>query len=241
VLPAPPGTIDDWEFLVRLAHAMGSSIKLAGRDYGPTDPVPSTEEVLESFAGRGRITLDAVRAEPHGAVFDAADPVRALPPDPTATARFDLAPPDVIGELDLLGTTLRPWQPDDLLLAVRRRKNVLNSTGPQVASLVPARGNDVHVHPDDLTRLGFEIGQEVTVSTAHGRVTATLTSDASLRPGVITLAHGFGGVGPDGARVGSNVNEMLSSTEQLQPISAMPLLTAVPVTLEPAPRSAGAR
>jgi anaerobic selenocysteine-containing dehydrogenase len=118
-----------------------------------------------------------------------------------------------------------------MLLAVRRLKHVINSTGTQIASLVARAANPCFVHPRDLTRLGLIEGDEIVVTSAHGSVRSIARTDDTLRPGVVSLTHGFGGPAADGGSIGANTNALLSATENLQAISAMPLLTAVPVTL----------
>ena len=231
ILPAPPGVIDDWVFLLRLGHAMGRTIKVAGREYAPGDPVPTTDEVLASMAGRGQISLADVRDHPHGLMVDAAASPVATGPSPDSDGRFTVAPDDVVAELAELAAAAGPPDPDQLLLAVRRQKHVLNSLGTQIPSLLRRHANPCFVHPEVLARLGLASGDDVTVATAHGNVHATVLADESLRPGVLTLTHGFRGNGPDGLPTGPNLNSILSATTKLQPISGMPLLTAVPVTL----------
>ncbi len=238
VLPAPPGTIDDWEFLLRLGQAMGSTIKIAGRDYAPGDPVPSTDEVLASMAGRGQVSLSEVQRHQHGALFDSIEPATVSEPAADATARFELLADDVAAELAELALGQRPFDPEQVMLAVRRQKHVLNSLGTQIPSLLRRRASPCLAHPDLLARLGLSEGDPITVTTAHGQVDAVIHADETLRLGVITLTHGFGGDGPDGVPSGPDLNSILSATSDLQPISAMPLLTAVPVTLARRPADA---
>lgn len=234
VVTAPDGVIDDWEFFVRLAGALGRPMKVAGRDYLPGEPMPSTDDVLASFAGRGRVSFAEVKAAPHGRMFETLEPVRATAPTPDASGAFDVAPADVVAELQALAEhLLRPHLDDGrLLLVVRRVKEVMNSTGTQLPALVRTPPNPCHVHPDDLARLGLADGAEVTVTSDHGRVTTWVRADATLRPGVASMTHGFGGAGdrdPHGA--GASTNRLLSATADLQPISGMPLMSAVPVAL----------
>jgi anaerobic selenocysteine-containing dehydrogenase len=231
VLDPPEHTVDDWQFFLRLAGAMGATISVGGRQYAPGDPEPSTDEVLASFAGRAQVPLDEVRRHPHGAVFDGTAPPRAAPPVEGAGGRFDVTPNDVLGELAALGTALHEPPDGRLLLTVRRLKQVLNSTGTQIPSLVRGRPNPLFAHPEDLARLGLAADDVVEVRSDHGMVQATVTLDETLRTGTVNLSHGWGGPSPDGPPSGPNVNALLSSTSGLQAISAMPHMTAVPVTL----------
>ena len=239
ILDAPVDTIDDWEFFLRLAWAMGSTLKVAGREYPPSADAPTADEVLASFSARAQVPLDTVRSFPHGAMFDEVTPARAVAPGAGASDRFAVAPPDVVAELaaldavEVAGENAGRRAHDELLLIVRRAKEVINSTGTQIVGLVRNRRNPCHLHPDDLTRLGLREGAEVTLTSAHGTIHTTVAGDATLRPGVASMTHGFGGPGPADApeRGGASTNGLLSGFTNLQAISGMPLMTAVPVII----------
>ena len=228
VVEAPPGTIDDWEFFCRLAGALGHSVAVAGREYRASDPVPSTDDVLAAMAGRARLPLAEVRRHPHGVLADL-EPICATAPDPGTAGRFDVAPADVQADLRTLygraATAAAPAE-GDLLLTVRRGKATINSTGPSLPAVVPDGANPCCVHPDDLIRLGIAEGAAVSLVSAYGTVSTTVRGDTTLKPGTVSLMHGFGGV---------NVNHLLSGTEARQAVSGMPHMTAVPVRVAPAP------
>jgi anaerobic selenocysteine-containing dehydrogenase len=234
ILDAPADTIDDWEFFLRLAWAMGATLKVAGVEYPPAEDAPTADAILASFSARAQVPLDVVRSYPHGALFDEIEPVRAAPPGAGAAGRFAVAPTDVVAELAALDATAVSASPhDDVLLIVRRTKEVINSTGTQIAGLVRARPNPCHLHPEDLARLALQDGARVSVASAHGTIHTTVVADASLRPGVASMTHGFGGPGPVDApdRSGASTNILLSAVTDVQAISGMPLMTAVPVKI----------
>ncbi len=233
ILEPPPGVIDDWEFFLRLANEMGKTLTVAGREYAPGDEIPSADQVLASFSTRARVPLADVRRQPHGAIFNDVEPVRAAPPRRDAVDRFEMAPSDVLAELRALNESAAPPDPDQILLIVRRAKEVINSTGTQITGLVRERRNPCRLHPDDLARLGLGDGDVVTVASAHGSIQTTVSPDDTLRRGVASMTHGFGGPGPADApeRGGASTNRLLSPTENLQSISGMPLMTAVPVAI----------
>ena len=233
ILEPPPGVIDDWEFFLRLANEMGKTLTVAGREYPPGAEIPSADDVLASFSTRARVPLAEVKAHPHGAVFHEIEPVRAAAHGPDTSDRFEVAPPDVVAELSALDQQSAPIDSDQLLLIVRRAKEVINSTGTQISGLVRARRNPCHLHPSDMDRLGLREGDDVTVTSAHGSIRTTVAADDSLRIGVTSMTHGFGGPGPADApdRRGASTNRLLSPTDDLQPISGMPLMTALPVTV----------
>ena len=122
ILEPPPGVIDDWEFFLRLANEMGKTLTVAGREYAPGDEIPSADQVLASFSTRARVPLADVRRQPHGAIFNDVEPVRAAPPRRDAVDRFEMAPSDVLAELRALNESAAPPDPDQILLIVRRAK-----------------------------------------------------------------------------------------------------------------------
>lgn len=238
VLPAPPGVIEDWAVFYELASRMDLTLRIGRRTYPPGVPRPPSEAVLEDLASTGRAPLDEVRAAPHGVVFDDLEPVPIEPAGDTA-GRFDVLPADVAAELEEAWAHLSRG-PDtgtaDLTLVVRRIKATMNSLGVRAWDAPSQRVNPCSMHPDDLARLGLEEGQVVELASDHGRVAAVVAADRSLRPGVASLTHGFGDLpaGEDDPReTGTNPARLLSATEGLQAINAMPVMTAVPVRVRP--------
>jgi anaerobic selenocysteine-containing dehydrogenase len=234
IVDAPPDAIDDWEFWLRLAWAGGHSVSFAGRDYPPGSPVPTTEEVLASMATRGRASFDEVKTHPHGKVYaDLAPPVVG-PPIDGADGRFALLASDVADELAaaLAGAPVddgeRPFR-----LVVRRTKETLNSLGTRVPGLPRHPYNPCFANPDDLEALGCPSGTLVTISSAHGDVEAVVQADATLRRGVLSMTHGFGGLPGDDDPLlhGSSTSRLMSLSAGAQSISAMPHMSAIPVSL----------
>jgi anaerobic selenocysteine-containing dehydrogenase len=239
VVDAPPGVIDDWQFFLRLAWAMGSTITVAGREYAPGAPMPTTDEVLASFASRGRISVDELRAHPHGLAVDGIEPSRVGPPHEGADGRFELLPPDVGEELAGAWAEATGPRPAErpFRLIVRRTKETINSMGKRVPGLPKHSYNPCCAHPDDLAALGVTAGDLVVVESAHGRVQAVMQPDTTLRRGVVSMTHAFGGLpgdDDDPRRYGANPTRLLSIDVDTQAISRMPRMTAVPVTLTPA-------
>jgi anaerobic selenocysteine-containing dehydrogenase len=240
LMPPPEGVIDDWEFFLRLAWAADKSLTIAGREYAPGDPMPTTDEILSTFSARARVSLDEVKAHPHGKLFDAAPAVVAAPPSDSATGRFALMPSDVADELQRAyqaGISSLP-RARPFHLAVRRTKETMNTFGKNLPGLAPAAQNPCHIHPDDVAEFGLADGALVTVTSDHGSITTTVKLDPSTKRGVVSITHGFG-VLPNGdtatpGKNGANVNQLLSMRSGLQSISAMPVMSGVPVSIEQA-------
>lgn len=233
VLAPPPGVIDDWRFFFDLAAASGQPVKFAGRILDPRRP-PTADELLAMMAERGRLLFGELIGAPHGVL---AGPSGALvaPPDPGATGhRLRTMPDDVRAELRDALTESAPATGFPLRLIVRRIREAINSTGTRVPGLVPGATNPAALHPTDLAALGLDDGASVTVRSAAGRVRTTVRADATVSPGTVTMTHCFGSLDPD-EELGVNVNA-LTGTAGAQAINAMPTMTAIPVSVQPAPR-----
>lgn len=233
VLPRPEGVIEDWEFWLRLGQAMRYTLRIGSREYTPDTPVPSAEDVLISFGHRSRIPLDEIRSHPHGIVWDDPEPATVQPSE--AGGLFRLLPADVADELAaMFAAADRPVE-RGFFLTVRRIKETMNTLGRRIPSL-DAGANPLHVHPDDAAALGVAEGDAVTVTSDHGQVRARVRIDRAHRPGTVSITHCYGdlpGADDDPDSVGANPARLLSHTVGVQPISAMPQMTAVRVDVAP--------
>jgi anaerobic selenocysteine-containing dehydrogenase len=92
------------------------------------------------------------------------------------------------------------------------------------------------MHPGDLVALGLGDGGLVRIVSAHGSTLAIAEADESLRPGVVSMTHGWGGM-PDEKEDymthGASTNLLTSTDTGLDPINAMPVMSAIPVRVEP--------
>lgn len=235
VVDRPGEVVEDWEFFADLAAEMGMTIKLAGRTFTPDAPRPRATDYLAWTAERGRVSLEEVMAHPHGRRFDHLAPIVA-DPDPGDGAKFDVMPDDVDEALRTAITRLQRPHHRPFRLVVRRARQTMNTLGRQLPTMRADPPNPCFVHPSDLLEIGAEPGQLIRVESDHGAVTAVCESDATLRRGSIAITHGHGGP-PDEAndsdprKHGTNVERLLSLTQGAQHITAMPQMTAVPVSV----------
>jgi anaerobic selenocysteine-containing dehydrogenase len=94
------------------------------------------------------------------------------------------------------------------------------------------------MHPDDAARLGLEDGATVSVTGDGGVVAAPVEITDSVRPGVVSLPHGWGHDRPGirmsvaADRPGVNVNQLLDGS-RLDPLSGTAVLNAIPVDVAP--------
>ena len=119
----------------------------------------------------------------------------------TEGGRIDLAPPAIVSELERLSTELDATAGTALQLIGRRDVRTCNSWLHNTR--VGTKGRErctLQMHPEDAGRLGLAAGQTVRITSRVGSVEAPLALDDALRPGVVSLPHGWGHRG-DGLRM----------------------------------------
>ena len=241
VLPTPAGSdlVDDWYPYWALAKRLGLRLEFAGTELDLTlNRPPTTNEMLELRARHGRITLEELKADrerfPAGRIYDHPSAL-VQPPRPGASAKFEVMPPDVAAELDefLASDLAQPHRGNaahPYLLITRRMNRVMNSTGNKLAgTLRHDPVNPAYLHPDELERMRLLPGDMVEVASEHGRIETVVAADTTLRPGVVSISHCWGGLPGEGP--GGNVNQLIPADRHLAPINAMPRMSAVPVNV----------
>ena len=249
---ADPAIVDDL--------AIGSLVRNAvGDEHGPYFG-RDADEVLAELAPRTgparmvdlmvrtgpyRISLDELLAAPHGIDFG---PLEPRMPDAlrTPSGCIELAPPVLLTDLARVETTLaaganggtdtaRPY-----LLVGRRHLRSNNSWMHNVSVLVKGRPRcTVQVHPDDAARLGLADGDAARVASRVGEVTVPVEVTDGIRPGVVSIPHGWGhdvdGVRMRIASEHAGVNSNLLADETLvDAISGNAVLNGIPVSVAPA-------
>jgi anaerobic selenocysteine-containing dehydrogenase len=244
IVPTPPGSDirDDWYFFWSVANRMGAQLVYDGVPLDMVTP-PTTDDLLEIVARNGVVPFDVVKEHAGGHVFDIGQPVQAARPGATGT--FDVMPDDVARELETaLASEFVPGRIRSNggvfthLLAERRHRNIINSMHgltPQQQERFPY--NPVWIHPDDMARHGFADGDVVDVVSDAGEVTGVLEGDDTVKPGVVQMSHAWGGLPDDRdfKHQGSSVNALISTDRDLDDLTCMPRMSAIPVNLVPAP------
>jgi anaerobic selenocysteine-containing dehydrogenase len=236
---APPSgaeVIDEWAFFWNVASRMGVPMRLGDLQCG-TAAAPDTEQVIASMAKNSRVPLAEVRSRPGGAVFDA--DCRVQPARPGHDAKLEVAASDVLSEVACVAALLperRAVGEGRLLLTVRRLREFANSAMTD-ATISRERypQNPAFVHPDDLARLGLSEGDAVRVASDAGSIGAIVRTDATMRPGTVSMAHCWGPGADDDTQVPESTARLVSSVRDLQAINGMPVMTAIEVTLEACP------
>jgi anaerobic selenocysteine-containing dehydrogenase len=83
------------------------------------------------------------------------------------------------------------------------------------------------IHPVDAKKLSLEGGDAVRICTDHGEMQAVVQLDKDMSLGAISVPHGWPGP--------SSVNNLLSCDLNVDPLTGMPLLSGVPVTIAKRP------
>ncbi len=228
---APPPPVD----------AAGAMAALGGRR-GPARVVDALLRLGpygDGFGARpGGLTLDALEGDhPHGIDLGPLEP-RLPAVLRTADRRIDLAPALVLDDVPRLEAALDAPLPD-LVLIGRRDLRSNNSWMHNLTPLIkgPARCT-LRVHPDDAARLGLVDGGLARLASAAGAVVAPVEVTGELRPGVVSLPHGFGhdvdGVRMGVARAHAGVNVNLVSDEGfVDGPSGNAAFNGVPVSVSP--------
>jgi anaerobic selenocysteine-containing dehydrogenase len=197
-----------WWMLSELSERLGI-------DLGLPPGTSHDDDVMRPMMANARASFDVIKASPAAIV----SPGRTyewvhhhLP-----NGRWNIAPPDVIAQLATAHV-----DHDDLVLVPRRQKNKLN--GQMSEGIANPRRPDqplLLINPMDAAERGIIDGENVSISTKTGSLTARARLDSRYRRGVVSLPHGFGQ---------ANVN-VLTDARDIDHLSGMVTLGAFPVLL----------
>ena len=263
VLPRPEGPPDEWEVLAKLAliaqgqgpdadpAAFDDTIYAAVGQHAPAEVLDAVEatgrrgpaRVIDLMLRTGPygLALDDLVANPHGIDLG---PLEPRLPDAlrTPTGCIELAPPLILSDVERLRAGLDDHADGngDFLLIGRRHLRSNNSWMHNVSVLMKGKPRcTVLVHPDDAARLGLRDGDAARVASRVGEVTVPVEVTDAIRPGVVSIPHGFGHDAPDVrmrvAREHAGVNSNVLTDEELfDPLSGNAVLNGIPVSVSPA-------
>jgi anaerobic selenocysteine-containing dehydrogenase len=186
------------------------------------------------------LSLARLEADHHG--LDLGPLVPRLPEVlRTTDGRIDLLPAPIRSDLDRLADDLHRDRAGHLVLVGRRHLRSNNSWLHNVPVLVKGRERcTLQVHPDDATRLGLRDGGRALVRSAVGQLDTPVEVTDEIRPGVVSLPHGWGHDLPGvrlrvaGERPGVNSN-VLTDPGSIDPLSGTAELNGIPVEVEAVP------
>ena len=239
VLPLAPGERHDWEILAELAGRLFAPRPLrpaAIRAFAQLTP----DRILDLLLRLGpyRLSLPRLRAAPHGVDLGPLQPGRIASRVATPDGLIDLAPEDFVREAR---TRLRAYAGrrtnDDLTLIGRRQMRSNNSWLHNSPRLVKGRDRcTLLLHPDDAALRRLASGDVAEVASEAGSITVPVEVTDAVRPGVVSLPHGWGhdreGIRLGVARehAGASVNDV-TSERHLDTLSGNAAFNGLPVTV----------
>jgi anaerobic selenocysteine-containing dehydrogenase len=224
-----------------LAKRLGVQMTYFGTPLDMETP-PTDDLLLSILAARGNVPYDELkRLAGKGRFFDEIPPVR-VQASTGGGGRLDVMPPDVCEELRAFALT-KPVSatvsedPDyPLRLIPRRIRETTNTSCRHFSSArIRVPFNPLSVHPEDLSRFGLQEGADCWLVSEHGRIPAIVRADATLKPRVVSMTHGFGwlsGEEFDYRERGSSTSMLISLEKDSETLQAMPLMSGVRVRIE---------
>ena len=188
-------------------------------------------------ANPGGLSLDVLLANPHGVDLGALEPKM---PEMlrTPSGRIELSPEVFINDLKRLKESMADVDLDQMLLVGRRDLKSNNSWMHNIKVLTKGSLScTAHIHPTDAARIGAVTGTALRIASRVGEVQVPAEVTDSVRPGVVSLPHGWGHSVPGtkmsvaGEKAGVNSN-ILTDDQVLDPLSGNAVLSAIPVTVE---------
>jgi anaerobic selenocysteine-containing dehydrogenase len=231
--PKESDLVDDWYVFWGIAKRLGLQLNYSGVDIN-MDTAPTTEELIALRCAGSVVPLDEVKRYPSGKIFELNQSVQ--PPLQGADGKFDVMPEDVQKEMQLAYS--KPDR-DKLLqqggfthqLQVRRIRETNNSSTVMLDAVhkrMPT--NWATMNPQDANNLGLVADSKVKIRSAYGEIEALVRNDESIRSGVVAVTHCWGGLpGESEHEPGSNVNQLISTEHDIEPINAMVRMSAIPV------------
>jgi anaerobic selenocysteine-containing dehydrogenase len=188
-------------------------------------------------ANPGGLSLDVLLANPHGVDLGALEPKM---PEMlrTPSGRIELSPEVFINDLKRLKESMNGVDLDQMLLVGRRDLKSNNSWMHNIKVLTKGSLScTAQIHPTDAARIGAVTGTALRIASRVGEVQVPAEVTDSVRPGVVSLPHGWGHSVPGtkmsvaGEKAGVNSN-ILTDDQVLDPLSGNAVLSAIPVTVE---------
>jgi len=154
----------------------------------------------------------------------------------TPTGKIELAPVDVEMDVERLRASLDRPRNGELVLIGRRQLRSNNSWMHNLPSLAGGSNTcTVQIHPDDAARLGLEDGKPARITSTAGSVDIEVEVTDAIRPGVVSVPHGWGdGNGDVRLRVAATqpaVNSNVLSPAEVDPLSGNAILNGIPVSV----------
>ncbi|MDB5394796.1 MAG: nitrate reductase [Rhodospirillales bacterium] len=252
IMPVPAGAdlIDDWHLFYRIAQAQKLQLNILpasylnpmlGRDYAVSPDmsrVPSDDEIWRIMLNGSPVSLSELRAKAsdRGVIFDR--PIMRVEARPEDwTGRLELGDLTMMAELALVAAEPAEPSPGDFAFRlVSRRLNDMHNSSWHFSPKQRRRWgyNPAFIHPDDAMRLSVKTGDLVEIRSRRAAITGVIEVTNDLRPGVVSMAHGFGknpGEHEDPRSNGASTGRLISADVDYDPYTGIPRMSAIPVNI----------
>ena len=239
VLQADGDLLSEWEVFAGLAQRLGTRIPLPGGDL-PLDGSANDDMVLDFSFAKSRLPMSEIRAKRSTIHEELA--IKVVAADPDASARFAVAPPDVVEEIAVVlsektgaevingfDATKFPFR-----LISRRLKHVLNSLGREIPGLARVgTTNAAYMNPLDMRDLSLSDGELVRITSPSGEVVGVAEGSDTIKRGVISMSHSWGGsITDEDVRLhGTPTNRLCTVESGRDPINGMAIQSAIPIAV----------
>jgi anaerobic selenocysteine-containing dehydrogenase len=243
LVPRPPGVRGDFETLLDLAMAvrrhgggrrgamLGATLR-AARMLGERRLL----DLLLRFGPYG-LSLRKLERNPHGIDLG---PLRSQLVARLGGRRMQLAPAVFLRDLERLEATLSRPAANGLVLIGRRALRSNNSWMHNSLRLVKGPpGCVLLMHPEDAAKRGIVPGGRVRVTSRVGSVEVPVAFSDEVRPGVVSLPHGWGhardgaSLSVASAHAGASLND-LTDDHSVDALSGNAAFNGIPVSVTPA-------
>lgn len=201
-----------WWSMAKLAQRLGLSILP-----GALDPdTCSDEDICASLAAGVPVAWEELRDASGPVEFTAED--RWVERTVLRDGRWDVAPAALLDRLE--HAISRPAH--DLVLGNRRERHHTNSTLTWTSGEDLAPAAYVYLNPTDAERAGVRDGDTVEVTSPHGSLRGVARIEERMSSGTVAVPHGF---------TEPNVCRLTGTDVDVDPLTGMPTLVGVPVSL----------
>jgi anaerobic selenocysteine-containing dehydrogenase len=242
VVEPPVGTLTEWKFFNGVANRLGHVLRVKPFSFGGTlDPDAGTaltpdrdwetEELLDIALTEVGSSVAELRKHPDGYLVDPA-PVTISAPEVDTGARLALCPSDVAAELQTIAgqahTSTRKYR-----LISRRIVELMNSEFRESDKVIQRFGGaaPLFMHPDDMSDDSIERGDMVVIEGDHGKISARVRPDKTMRRGTLSMPHCWNGVAGAPSASGHTSWLVSMATADVQPIDGMPQQSSIPVDI----------
>ncbi|MFE0748355.1 molybdopterin-dependent oxidoreductase [Gordonia sp. NPDC058843] len=248
VVEPPEGSdvLAGWQVLYGLARRLGVGLMIApglgelvsGGENVPLDMErePTEEELLDIVNGGGRIPFDVVKSVEGGRLYPDTEVFVKEKADGWE-GRLNVGAPEMMADLAANLTAVCAIgsdypDPYPYRLLSRRVMHVVNTP----SFVIPSGRkpyNPASMNPADLEDLGLESGDLAILESPRSSIVAVVEADASLRRGMISMSHAFGGLpGLDDENVrehGSNPGRLIADDKDFDRYTGQPRMSDIPV------------